>query len=186
MTKSTDDSKSNNLPKTSRSVNNTKGSVLWEFNHMRRAILTNLLNDLVDLEYEGFSNQELSDKVQLFLEYLINAATEVPEGGLFSGKPLYKDFESFKKAFVEWNNIKGHEDANRAARRKRIEILRNKRQNITNKVRKLQYELENNLDQKLIHDSYKVIGDMINLVPDIFKNLSGAYRDYLKGRDKKQ
>lgn len=114
------------------------------------------------------------------LDFLINAATSVPEGGLFSGKALYKEIEDFHKTYSEWNNVNGRKPEFVIQRRKLLIQLRRKRQNISNKVRLLQYELENNLDQKLLIDSYTAIGEVIKLVPSIFKNLSSSYSDYLK------
>lgn len=166
--------------KASREVDNTRGSHLWSYNHFRTRILTSLLNDLIDLENSGFEDDKICDKIQLALDYFINASTHVPQGGFLSGGPLYKEIENFKNTYVRWNNIKGGKDIHRVERRKRIRELRDKRQKISNKVRKLQYELDNNLDQKILHDTYRAIGNIIGMVPDIFKNLSDSYADYLK------
>lgn len=167
-------------PKMSRNVDNTRGSHLWSYNHFRTSILTSLLNDLIDLENNGFENENICKQVQRSLEYFINASTHVPQGGFLSGGPLYKEIENFKEAYVAWNNVHGGDDVHKSQRRKYMRKLRDRRQSISNKVRRLQYELENNLDQKILHDSYRAIGEMITMVPNVFINLSVSYKDYLK------
>ena len=164
---------------TSRVVDNTRGSHLWSYNHYRSRILTSLLNDLIELENEGL-DEENCKMVRRSLEYFVNASTSVPKGGFLSGGPLYKEIESFAATYKEWNDVNGRDEFNIQMRRKKVRELRKNRQRISNKIRKLQYELENNLDQKVLHDSYNAIGDIIKLVPGIFKNLSSSYNDYLK------
>ncbi len=166
-------------PQKSRAVDNTRGSNLWSFNHFRTSILTGLLNDIIDLENQGLE-EDHCNIIRKSLEYFVNAATNVPEGGLFSGKALYLNIEYFLNTYKSWNDIEGNKPENLIKRRKIVSKLRERRQDITNKSRRLQYELENNLDQKLLSDSYTAIGEIIKLVPNIFKNLSTSYSDYLK------
>ena len=161
-------------------IDNRKGSPLWSYNHFRTSILTSLLNDLITLENVGFQDENVCLQVQTALHYFINASTEVPKGGFLSG-PLYKDIESFQGTYIDWNDVHGDKDIHLKIRRKHFKDLRKKRQKISNKIRRLQYELQNNLDQKLLHDAYSAIGALITLVPDILKNLSSAYLDYIKG-----
>lgn len=167
------------LPKESRKVNSTYGSQLWSYNHFRINILSSLLNDLIDLENEGLE-EDICKVVRKSLEYYINASTNIPEGGFLSGGPLYLEIESFADTYRQWNDVKGKEPEVIKQRVKIIRILRKKRQKITNKIRRLQFEIENNLDQKILADSYNAIGEIINLVPNIFRNLGSSYKDYLK------
>ena len=92
-------SKKLNIP--AGTINNTKGSHLWAYNHFRTGILTGLLNDLIDLEQDG-----LDDTLCSQLEYFANASTQVPSSGSLSGKPLYKVIESFNETYFQWNEVK--------------------------------------------------------------------------------
>src|SRR3990172_295912 len=94
-----------------RTVDNTRGSTLWHFNYFRQSILTNLLDDLYDLESRGLDDN-ICNQIQSFLEYFGNAATDIPEGGFMTG-PIYKDIEKFTNFYVNWNNIKGEDDESR-------------------------------------------------------------------------
>ena len=163
----------------SRSVNNTRGSFLWSYNHFRTSILTSLLNDLIDLENDGL-NEDICKLVRKSLEYFINASTNVPQGGFLSGGPLYKEIESFANTYRDWNDINGKDASNIKLRRLLVVKLRQKRQQISNKVRRIQFELENGLDQKILSDSYKAIGELINLGPNLFLNLTSSYKDFMK------
>ena len=177
MSKNKSRKKKKTIEKSSRKVDNTRGSKLWAFNHFRSPILTSLLNDLVDLEAEGLEDPYCK-KILSFLEYSVNAATEFSRGGFMTG-PIYKDIEEFRRLYFEWNEIKGRTEKDSWDRRIYLGRLRDQRQRITNKARRLQYELDNELDQKLLADTYRAIGELINLVPNLFSNLAHAYNDYL-------
>jgi len=162
----------------SRSVDNTRGSTLWSFNYFRMNILTNLLNDLYNLESTGLED-EICDKIQASLEYFGNAATEIPRGGLMTG-PIYKDIEKFTKLYTDWNEIKGEDKKNQDKRRAVRLKLKKQRQIITNKARKLQYELDNNLDQSLLEAGYRSMADLTTLVPDLLNNLTKSLNVFVK------
>jgi len=172
-----------NMPKDpSRAVDNTRGSMLWSFNFFRINILTSLLNDLYDLESEGLED-EICEKVQASLEYFGNAATDIPQGGFMTG-PIYKDIGKFTETYIDWNKIKGNDDESREERRAIRLKLKKHRQTITNKARRLQYELDNNLDQKLLEAGYRAIGDLTTLVPDLLNNLTQSFNEFVKRRGK--
>lgn len=161
-----------------RTVDNTRGSMLWSFNYFRQSILTNLLDDLYDLESTGMDDK-VSAKIQAFLEYFGDAATDIPDGGFMTG-PIYKDIEKFTTIFVDWSKIEGEDEGNRQKRRSVRLKLKEQRQVITNKARRLQYELDNNLDQKLLEAGYRAIGDAITLVPDLLNNLTRSFNEFVK------
>jgi len=161
-----------------RIVDNTRGSTLWSFNYFRKNILTNLLNDLYDLESTGLDD-EICVKIQAALEYFGNAATEIPKGGLMTG-PIYKDIEKFTNLYEDWNKIKGTDEKSKGNRRDARTRLKKQRQIITNKARKLQYELDNNLDQKLLETGYSAISDLTTLVPDLLNNLTKSLNVFVK------
>ncbi|MFZ4547284.1 MAG: hypothetical protein ACOYN4_07615 [Bacteroidales bacterium] len=164
----------------SRKVNNTRGSKLWSFNHFRSRILTSILNDLIKFENKGLCNEPLCLEIQATLDNLINAAIEIPSGGFLGGGPIYKDIESFKDVYVVWNGIDGEAPSNSRERHKVLIKLRKKRQKISDKARTIQYLIENNLDQIIIENAYRAIGEMIKMVPAIFLNLSSSYKSYTK------
>ena len=162
----------------SRAVDNTRGSMLWSFNYFRKNILTNLLNDLYNLESTGLED-EICNKIQASLEYFGNAATEIPKGGLMTG-PIYKDIEKFTNLYADWNKIKGKDEKSKEKRKEAHIKLKKQRQIITNKARKLQYELDNNLDQKVLEAGYSAISDLITLVPDLLNNLTQSINEFAK------
>ena len=162
-----------------RIVDNTRGSMLWSFNFFRTNILTSLLNDLYDLESSGLED-EICNKIQAALEYFGNAATEIPKGGLMAGGPIYKDIEKFASLYEEWNKIKGEDEKSKEKRREARIKLKKQRQVITNKARKLQYELDNNLDQSLLEAGYRAMGDLTTLVPDLLNNLTKSLNEFVK------
>jgi hypothetical protein len=159
-------------------VNNTRGSKLWSFNYFRSNILTSLLNDLYDLESRGLDD-EICRKIRSSLEYFGNAATEIPRGGFMTG-PIYRDFEKFTNLYAGWNDVKGQNEESRQERAKVRLKLKRQRQVITDKARQLQYELDNNLDQKLLEAGYSAIGDLTTLVPDLLNNLTQSFNEFVK------
>lgn len=162
----------------SREVDSSRGSTLWSFNYFRKNILTNLLDDLYNLETTGLED-EICNKIQASLEYFGNAATEIPKGGLMTG-PIYKDIEKFTNLYQDWNNIKGKDEKSKDKRREARIKLKKQRQIITNKARRLQYELDNNLDQKLLESGYSAISDLTTLVPDLLNNLTKSLNEFVK------
>lgn len=161
-----------------RTVDNTRGSTLWHFNYFRQRILTKLLDDLYDLESTGMDDN-ICHRIQTFLEYFSNAATDIPDGGFMTG-PIYKDIEKFTNLFIDWNKIKGGDEESQRKRRSARLKLKEQRQVITNKARRLQYELDNNLDQKLLEAGYRAIGDLTTLVPDLLNNLTRSFNEFVK------
>jgi hypothetical protein len=161
-----------------RNVDNTRGSKLWSFNYFRSSILTSLLNDLYDLETKGLDD-EICKKIRTSLEHFSNAATDIPRGGFLTG-PIYKDIEEFTQLYADWNEIKGEDEVSQRQREKTRLKLKQQRQVITDKARQLQYELDNNLDQKLLTAGYSAIGDLTTLVPDLLNNLTQSFNEFVK------
>lgn len=162
----------------SRAVDNTQGTPLWAFNYFRSQVLTNLLNDLFDHETAGFS-REYCGKIAGALEYFVNATTEIPSGGLVTGA-IYPTVDRFTVLYREWNEIQGESSRSIEDRRYKLHELRQQRQKISDKARSLQYEIEQNLDRQLLKKSYEALGDLITLVPQSFKNLTGVLTEFLK------
>jgi hypothetical protein len=133
---------------------------------------------LYDLETKGLED-EICKKIQTSLEHFCNAATEIPRGGFLTG-PIYKDIEEFTQLYAGWNAIKGEDEKSRRDRERARLRLKKQRQVITDKARQLQYELDNNLDQKLLVAGYSVIGDLTTLVPDLLNNLTQSFHEFVK------
>jgi len=161
-----------------RSVNNRGGSPLWAYNHFRTRILTCLLNDLVTLEKTGLADR-YCDMLSTSLEYFINASTEIPSGGFLTGS-ISKEIEKFAELYKKWNDIKGTDEKDSYDRHLVLNQLRDQRQKITNVARRIQVEIEQKMDVKLLFDTYEAIGDLLKLVPNLFSSLAGAFTDYLK------
>jgi len=161
-----------------RTVNNSTGSPLWAYNFMRTRVLTSLLNDLVRLEPTGLEDRYCS-MISTGLEYFINASTEIPSGGFLTGN-LCDEIEKFTELYKNWNDIRGTEPKDAYDRHMALGELRNQRQRITDKARRLQLEIEQNMDVELVFDTYKAIGGLIKLVPDLFTSLAGALGEYVK------
>lgn len=161
----------------SREVDASRGTALWGFNFLRMRVLTSLLNDLIDFENAGFDEEEYCKAIRRMLDHLANAATEVPSGGFLTGS-LYEEIDSFAKTYANWNGVNGKSPEAAEQRRKEINKLKKQRQKISDKARRLQFELSNDLDQKLVAETYSALGDLITLVPDAFRNLSRSYRDF--------
>jgi hypothetical protein len=159
-------------------IDATCGSPLWAYNHYRKAILTQLLNDLIILENDGLLEQHCKI-VRESLEQFVNASTEIPSGGFLTGS-LYKEVQKFANVYRDWNDVKGKDEHAIKQRRELLIHLRERRQKITDKVRNLQVELFNSLDRTVLISTYRSVGTLIETVPSLFKNLSIAYADYLK------
>jgi hypothetical protein len=161
-----------------RAVDNSTGSPLWAYNFLRTRVLTSLLNDLVTLEQTGLEDR-YCDMISTGLEYFINASTEIPSGGFLTGN-LSDEIEKFAGMYKNWNDIRGTEPKDAYDRHLILGELRNQRQRITDKARRLQLEIEQNMDVALVFDTYKAIGGLIKLVPDTFTSLAGAVGEYVK------
>jgi hypothetical protein len=162
----------------SRSVDNTSGSPLWAYNYIRTRILTSLLNDLVALEKTGLEDQ-YCDMLSTGLEYFINASTEIPSGGFLTGS-IGKEIEKFAELYKQWNDIHGTDEKDAYERHLLLNQLRDQRQRITDVARKVQVEIEKNMDVSLLFDTYEAIGGLIKLVPNLFTSLAGAFTEYVK------
>ena len=162
----------------SRAVDNTSGSPLWAFNYIRTHILTSLLNDLVTLEKTGLEDK-YCDMLSAGLDYFINASTEIPSGGFLTGS-IGKEIGKFAELYKKWNEIHGTDEKDAYERRLLLNQLRKQRQRITDVARKIQVEIEKNMDVSLLFDTYEAIGGVIKLVPNLFTSLAGAFTEYVK------
>ncbi|MCR9010693.1 hypothetical protein [Gabonibacter chumensis] len=159
-------------------VDSSRGTSLWKINYYRSKILTALLDDFVEMESVGIDDVSFVE-IRHSLECFINAMTEVPNT-LLSGKPLYEMIEEFLDECQKWSEIKGKDQNDILRRRIVLRKLRKVRQRISNKMRKVQYQLETNTDMQLLSDAYRAMGGIMNLLPDTFRHVGKAVKKYLK------
>ena len=153
-----------------------RGTVIWGFNRFRSDALVQLLNDLLEKENEGLSDNHC-EHVTKALGQVVNLATAIPDGSWFKSA-VWKELQDFEKLYQEWNSHTG-EDALRK-RKKTLQSLRKKRNRIAKRIRRNQFILENELDLKLIEDMYGAFGQVTRALPDIFRNLAGAVGRFQK------
>ncbi len=159
-------------------LNGRRGSPVWRFNYFRSVVLTSLLNDLYNLEQTGIEDKHCR-KITASLTYFSNAATDIPSAGPFMG-PIYRDIEKFTTLYQAWNDIKGR-DLEAAALRRELRLkLMAQRQTITNKARKLQFAIQENVDARLMKSGFDALSELITAVPDLLGNLGKALGEFAK------
>lgn len=156
----------------------SKGTPTYAYNQFRSNMLTSLLNDLITLENDGLA-EDTCMIVQRSLGYFVNATTDVPAGGMFTGalSPVAQEFE---ETYKSWNGINGTDDEAIKERRKHLVKLRGIRQKLTNRTRKLQFELSNDLDVAILKSGYEAIGELVTTAPNVFGNLVKQYGNFVK------
>ena len=158
-------------------TNFSQGSIGWKFQTFRRNILTGFLDDLVEHEGIGFSNNEC-DEVKKVLEKLINYYTEVPL------KNIWKHYNKFSKIYSEWNKHIGTHDTAIKNRHSNLLKLRKIRYKIGQKSRIIGRIVDTEADLKFIDAQYEAMNNLVKAFPEIFKNLSKALVKILTKLDK--
>ena len=159
-------------------LDSKRGSPVWRFNSFRSAVLTSLLNDLYNLEQTGIEDKHCQ-KIAASLNHFSNAATDIPSAGPVIG-PLYKDIEKFTEFYQAWNDIKGSGEEMVGARQELRLKLMAQRQKITNKARKLQVAIQENVDTELMKAGFDALSELITAVPDLFGNLGKVLKEFTK------
>jgi hypothetical protein len=155
-----------------------KGTVVWGINRLRSDALAALLDDLVLLESSGLDEQHCR-AVRRSLARFTNAATSIPDGSWWK-RQIWQELQDFEVIYEQWNNVPGTDSYCIDERAKKLKQLRKKRNKIATKIRNNQYILQNELDLKLVHDSYEALGDLVKALPSIFKNLAAAVNRFNK------
>lgn len=94
--------------------------------------------------------------------------------------PIYRDIEKFTTLYQAWNDIKGR-DLEAAALRRELRLkLMAQRQTITNKARKLQFAIQENVDARLMKSGFDALSELITAVPDLLGNLGKALGEFAK------
>lgn len=159
-------------------LNGRRGSSVWSFNYFRSVVLTNLLNDLYNLEGTGIEDK-YCQKISASLNYFSNAATNIPSAMPLMG-PLYKDIEKFTELYQKWNDVQGR-DLGAAILRKEIRLkLMDQRQKITDKARKLQVAIQDNVDTELMKAGFDALSELITAVPDLLGNIGKVLKEFTK------
>ena len=157
---------------------NEKGTLVWGMERYRQDVLTAFLNDLVLYERSGFPLTSDGDdphcrNVRTLLGFFVNKATSFPAGSFFGGR-LYKDFEKIEAKYKEWNEIRGSDDEAIKRRNNKVAYLRRYRCNLSKRIRRNQFALQNELDLKLVQAFYDAAEELVRNSPGIFTNLSKA------------
>jgi hypothetical protein len=159
-------------------LNSRRGSPVWRFNTFRSVVLTKLLDDLYNLEQTGMDDK-YCQKISASLNYFSNAATDIPSAPPLMG-PLYKDIEKFTELYQKWNDVQG-KDPGAAVLRKEIRLqLMGQRQKITDKARKLQVAIQDNVDTELMKAGFDALSELTRAVPDLLGNLGKALAEFAK------
>lgn len=167
-----------NLPNNpNRSVDATQGSDLWTQTFFKENILTALLQDVGSLEDEGLDDEHC-EYIQKAIGKYMSATSSIANTGFFAGKSLSERIEHFGEIYRNWNRIKGTEVRKQLERRRLHRSLRDARQEIANKERKLRFEIANNYDVAVLKAGYEALQGVITLVPDTFKNVGKALEKY--------
>jgi hypothetical protein len=160
-------------------IDTRRGTAIWAFNEFRRDALTNLLDDLLNLEQQGLPD-EMCAQVKKFLGHLTNRAASYPDGSFLKGG-LWKEFSEFEERYKRWNDHKGS-DANKK-RRKSLRDLRDQRHRIAKKAREHGHILSEELDLKLVNDIYEAAGELPKALPQVFKGLAGSIRRFNRKKE---
>ncbi|WP_417386478.1 hypothetical protein [Gimesia sp.] len=150
----------------------SRGTALWAFNQFKQDALTQLLQDLVEVEETGIS-EEVCLKVQNSLKQIANAASAIPDGSFFS-RAIWVDIDAFRDSYRKWNDVKGESTESIQERDKMLRQLRNKRHRIACKTRKHQHVLSTELDLEVVTSMYGAFSQLVTAVPELFANLAKA------------
>jgi hypothetical protein len=170
--------KRNRLAATASKTLGRRGSPAWRFNYFRSVILTKLLDDLYNLEETGIEDRHCR-KIAASLNYFSNAATNIPSAGPFVG-PLYKDIEKFADLYQSWNGVKGQGSEMTASRKELRLKMKAQRQVITNKARKLQVAIQENVDAELMKAGFDALSELITAVPALLGGVGKALNEFVK------
>lgn len=148
-----------------------RGTAVWGMNALRSDALTHLLDDLVDLEKFGLSDENC-DEVRRALEKLANRASELPDGSFWMTS-VHSEIESFVEVYRRWNSSgPGPESEKQLHRVACVKDLRSVRQRISKRIRQNQYVIQHELDLKFVEDMYGALGGLVSALPETFKGLA--------------
>lgn len=157
-------------------VDARRGTAVWGFNRFRSDALVQLLNDLLACEKLGLSDVQCL-KVRDALQGVLEMASAIPEGAWLKDT-VWTELHEFEQLYVQWNSHTGDEGP--ANRKKTLKAMRRKRDRISRKVRMNQLILVSELDDKLINDVYRSLGELSQSLPGIFRHLNGAVSRFNK------
>ncbi len=155
-----------------------RGTPSWGFKDLRSMMLTNLLDDLKEVETAGLSNEQCNE-IKRALSHMVNWATAIPDGSFFN-KAIWKVINQFENEYISWNDSSRKGEDAIEHRKKKYQRLRHLRHKIAKKSRKHAHVLNQELDLDLIDDVYKAFGDAVKAAPEVLKNLSSAVKNYFE------
>lgn len=158
-------------------LNASRGTVVWGINWFRQDALSKLLDDLLDKEQTGYS-QEICDKVKEAIGKIANLSSGFPDHSWWR-KSILSEIEGFLKIYEKWNNHEGDELEKIAGRKKELKNLRSKRNKLATRIRKNQHIIDNELDLKLVESIYKALSMLVESFPETFTSLAKALNRYV-------
>lgn len=154
----------------------SRGTVVWGVNWLRSDGLAKLLDDLLEQESTGYS-QEICDKVDEALGKIANQASGLPDYSWWR-KSILSELEGFLNIYRKWNNHEGAEPEKVEGRKRELKNLRTKRNKLATRIRKNQHIIQNELDLSMVDSMHEALGELVKAFPDVFKSLAKALERY--------
>jgi hypothetical protein len=157
----------------------SRGSKEWRVVEMNSRGIPLLLNDLKNLEKNGFDDAQCAI-IRTALNKIINSANGLAAGRLF--RDLVLAYEDFLQTYTEWNNngTEGSIEAT-ANRRTRIKELIETQRRVTKAItkrRKSSTFTVSGEDAAVADTAYAQFRVIVDSNPTIFKSLAHSVMDY--------
>ena len=147
-----------------------RGTPTWGFNQFRSKGLPAFLVDLSVWEETGLE-EEQCQLVRLTFQQIVDVVADTPNGSWLRNSVL-ADLEAFRDLYGQWN------DGVEEPRTETFKKLGRQRKRISQKIRKNQYRLSEELDPELVTNLYGALGQLPQDLPQTFPNLSRAVRRF--------
>lgn len=157
-----------------------RGTALWAMNYFRSDGLSNLLDDLVDVQSTGLEKVQCEAVVGA-ISKMANRAAAVPDQ-FFIRRSILPEIEAFLELYREWNSLEGPSPEAVEHRRRVLKALRGARHAIATRIRINRYILQQELDLALVDDFYEALGGLARSFPDLFQNVGRGIAKYADRR----
>lgn len=157
-----------------------RGTLAWKLSFLRTNTLPALLDDLQKVEAIGLDagadDGPECDGVKEILSKLVHSANDVGVG--FMSTTIAEDFEQLEREYRDFNTNGG--PAGKEHRWNFLNKLRKTRRQLSEKIRKAQPVLANELDDEMFENIYATIQDVCEDFPATFVNLRKSVRTFRK------
>lgn len=157
-----------------------RNSPAWAIDRFRADALFQIMNDLKPVGDVGIPDHECQ-KVKLALSEIIDAASSLPDGGVFR-KAVWQHLQEYHDLYAKWNNIEGTSSDSKLKRHQVIVDLRDCRNRIAKATRLNIHILNKELDLALIDGWYKSLRKLVETTPRLFSQLGRAVERYFGRR----